>query len=91
MRRVREEPDVRLLLHPVTGGPVAERGAEVIWEAFEQQPASCYRFISQLFGHPDWLAVTADGEEALLTAAAAAGLDAPRLRRSLASHRHRAG
>ena len=52
LRRVHEEPDVRLVLHPVTGGPLAERRAEVIWEAFEQQPARCFEFISQLLNTP---------------------------------------
>ena len=91
LRRVREAPDVRLLLRPVTSGAVAERGAEVIWEALEQQPTACYPFITQLFSHPEWLAETADAQDALLGAAGAAGLDASRLRRSLSSHRHRAG
>lgn len=89
MRRVAESADVRLLLHPVTSGLVAERGAEVIWEAFEQRPTGCFPFFAQLLSHPDWLAATADGQEALLAAAAAAGLDTQRLRRSLLTHRHR--
>lgn len=89
MRRVAEAADVRLLLHPVATGPLAERGAEVIWEAFEQRPADCYPFLAQLFAHPEWLAATADGQEDLFLAAAAAGLDAQRLRRALREHRHR--
>lgn len=90
MRRVAEADDVRLRLHPVTTGPLAERGAEVMWEAFEQLPAGCYPFYAQLLAHPDWLAATADGLQALLTAATAAGLDAQRLRLALRGHRHRA-
>ncbi len=89
LRRVHEEPDVRLILHPVTNGPLAERGAEVLWEAFEQLPTSCYGFISQLVGHLDWLTATSEGEAALWAGATAAGLDAARLRRALYSHRHR--
>ena len=89
MRRVAESGDVRLRLHPVTTGPLAERGAEVMWEAFEQRPAGCFPFFAQLLAHPDWLAATADGLQALLTAATAAGLDAQRLQLALRAHRHR--
>lgn len=90
LRRAAEAADVRLLLHPVTNSALAERGAEVIWEALEQQPAGCYPFIKQLYSHPEWLALTTEGQEALLGAAGAAGLDPQRLRRSLLGHRHRA-
>lgn len=90
LRRAAEAADVRLLFHPVTTGAVAERGAEVIWEACEQQPIGCYPFIKQLYSHPEWLALTTEGQEALLLGAGAAGLDPQRLRRSLLGHRHRA-
>jgi hypothetical protein len=90
LRRVAEAADVRLLFHPVTTGALAERGAEVLWEAFEQQPTACYPFFTGLLTHPEWLAVTTEGQEALLAGAAAAGLEPQRLRRSLLGHRHRA-
>jgi protein-disulfide isomerase len=89
LRLARESADVRLVLHPVTTSPLAERGAEVIWEACAELPGACFGFVSQLYAHPDWLAATTDGEAALLGAAAAAGLDAARLRRALLGHRHR--
>ena len=90
LRRAAEATDVRLLLHPVPTGVLGERGAEVIWEAFEQQPTGCYPFITQVYAHPEWLALTTDAQEALLGGAGAAGLDPQRLRRSLLVHRHRA-
>jgi protein-disulfide isomerase len=101
-----ENPDVRLILHPVLGSEVAERGAEVVFTAWQQSrslaPAPsgallaataadrCFALAAELAQHPEWLAATPEAELLLKGAAQAAALDTGPLFLALRQHSERA-
>lgn len=92
-RLARESQDVRLLFHPVLGSDPAERGAEAIFAAWRQQPATarCFALAEALANHPEWLTATPESESVLLDAARGLGLDAGLLARDLRRHSQRPG
>ncbi len=88
----RENSDVRLILHPMLGSDVAQRGAEVILTAWRQSldEKACFSLAEKLAAHPEWLEATPEAEAELLSAASALKLDAELLSRRLRQHAYRA-
>lgn len=86
----RENSDVRLLLHPVLGSDVAERGAEMVFSAWQQEMDGerCFALAEVLGTHAEWLAGTL-AEAELAEAAQALDLDRGRLFSDLQKRRLR--
>lgn len=82
--------DLRLQWRPTLGSAAAERGAEVAWEACQQQPDRCFGFLEQLYLHPDWLRPGREAEDQLVAAAQRQGLDTARFALALTQRPHRA-
>lgn len=84
VRTVRENPDVRLLFHPVLGSDLAERGAEAMFAAWSELqdspsgPERCFAFAEALANRVEALAGNAEAEVPLVELLRGAELE-PRL------------